>query len=126
MINKEKVRIMTKLASYEKNIGKEDFTVNGFFKTNYISYNNFKTRLGVTLALLIIFAGDFVVNLSSNINKITEFDFVKAGLKYLIIWLVMMVLYTIISTHIYRTRYNNAQTRINKYKELLNKLDNYK
>ncbi len=54
-MNKEKVKMMTHLAIYEKNVGKEDFGVNNFFKSNYVSYQNFKTRLGVAIAMCILF-----------------------------------------------------------------------
>lgn len=125
-MNKEKVKIMTNLAIYEKNLGKEDFTVNNFFKSNYISYNNFKTRLGVAIAMCIIFAGDLMRRITKDINNITEIDYVSIGIRYLIILAIVLTIYTILSSFIYKKRYKNAETRIEKYKKLINKLDSYK
>ncbi|MCT4543382.1 MAG: hypothetical protein N4A63_07555 [Vallitalea sp.] len=125
-MNKEKVKIMTNLAIYEKNLGKDDFTVNNFFKSNYISYNNFKTRLGVAIAMCIIFAGDLMRRITKDINNITEIDYVSIGIRYLIILAIVLTIYTILSTFIYKKRYKNAETRIEKYKKLINKLDSYK
>jgi hypothetical protein len=125
-VNKEKVKIMTNLAIYEKNLGKDDFTVNNFFKSNYISYNNFKTRLGVAIAMCIIFAGDLMRRITKDINNITEIDYVSIGIRYLIILAIVLTIYTILSTFIYKKRYKNAETRIEKYKKLINKLDSYK
>lgn len=125
-MNKEKVKIMTKLAIYEKNVGKEDFSVNSYFKSNYVSYNNFKTRLGIAFAMLIIFAGDLMRRVSKDLNNILEFDYVRIGITYLVILVVILIIYTIISTMIYKKRYKKAEIRIGKYKKLLSKLDNYK
>ncbi|MCT4599177.1 MAG: hypothetical protein N4A50_15015 [Vallitalea sp.] len=122
-MKKEKVKIMTRLAIYEKNVGKDDFSVNSYFKSNYVSYNNFKTRLGVAFAMLIIFGADIVRQLSQNINNALEFDYIKMGARYIIILVVVLTIYTIISTMIYKKRYKKAQVRISQYKKLLNKLD---
>lgn len=125
-MNKEKVKIMTNLAIYEKNLGKEDFTINEHFKSNYVSYNNFKTRLGVIIAMLIIFGFDILRRVSKDFNNIVEIDYVSIGIRYLVILVIVLVIYTIISTLIYKKKYKSAEIRINKYKKLLNKLDTYK
>lgn len=124
-MNKEKVKIMTHLAIYEKNVGKEDFDVHGYFKSNYVSYQNFKTRLGVIFAMCVIFGLDLAQKLMKDLNKITEFDYVGIGIKYLIILAVVLTIYTIISTLIYRKRYRSAEIRIGKYKKLLKKLEQW-
>ncbi|GKX28349.1 hypothetical protein SH1V18_08290 [Vallitalea longa] len=125
-VNKEKVKIMTNMAIYEKNLGQEDFAINEHFKSNYISYNNFKTRLGVIIAMMIIFGGDILSRVSTDFNSVVEIDYVSIGIKYLIILAIVLVIYTIISTIIYKKRYKSAEIRINKYKKLLNKLDTFK
>ncbi len=125
-MNKEKVKMMTHLAIYEKNVGKEDFGVNNFFKSNYVSYQNFKTRLGVAIAMCILFSIDLYQRLMKDLNKITEFEFIGMGIKYLIILVVVLTVYTIISTIIYKKRYKSAEIRIGKYKKLLSKLDQFK
>lgn len=125
-MNKEKVKIMTNLAIYEKNLGKEDFSINEHFKSNYVSYNNFKTRLGVIIAMLIIFGGDLIRRASEDFNNFVEIDYVSVGIKYLVILVIVLVIYTFISTAIYKKRYRSAEIRISKYKKLLNKLDTYK
>lgn len=125
-MNKEKVKIMTNLAIYEKNLGKEDFEINEHFESNYISYNNFKTRLGIIIAMLMIFGGDILRRVSSDFNSIVEINYVNMGIKYLILLAIVLIIYTVISTIIYKKRYRSAEIRINKYKKLLNKLDTYK
>jgi uncharacterized membrane protein len=125
-VNKEKVKIMTNLAIYEKNVGKEDFTVNGHFKSNYISYNNFKTRLGILVAMCIILGGDLMRRVTRDLNSLGDINYISLGIKYLVILVVVLAFYTVISTIIYRKRYRSAEIRIAKYKKLLNKLDDYK
>ncbi|GMQ57878.1 hypothetical protein AN1V17_22730 [Vallitalea sediminicola] len=125
-MNKEKVKIMTNLAIYEKNVGKEDFSVNGHFKSNYISYNNFKTRLGILIAMCIIFGGDLMKRVTRDLNSLGDINYFNIGIRYLVILAIVLAIYTIISTIIYRKRYKSAEIRIAKYKKLLSKLNDYK
>lgn len=123
MLNHEKIRIMTKLAIYEKNKGKEDKNVMEYFKTDYISFKNFKMQMGVTFALIVILGFEFANIVLDNLAKITDFDFVGLGIKYLSIWIVLMVGYTIISIGYNRMEYNRIEKRIQEYDRLLKNLE---
>lgn len=123
MLNHEKVRIMTKLAIYEKNKGKEDKSIMEYFKTDYISFKNFKMQIGVTFALIMILGFEFANIVLNNLAKITDYDFVGLGIKYFSIWLVLMVSYTIISAAYNRMEYSKAEKRIQEYDRLLKNLE---
>ena len=125
MLNNEKIGIMTKLAVYEKNKGKEDIRMMEYFKTDYISSKNFSIQIGVTLGLVFILGADFANIFLENLGTITEYDFVGLGKKYLFIWISLMVVYTLVSTLYNRYEYTKAEKRIKQYETLLKKIEKY-
>ncbi|MDA3847536.1 MAG: hypothetical protein PF505_13525 [Vallitaleaceae bacterium] len=123
MINQEKVKLMTKIAAYEQNKGKADKTMMTYFKNDFISFRGFSVQIGVTVALLILFGGDFAINVIDNLAKITEFDFVGTGIKYLTIWVFFMLAYTVVSAFYNRIEYLKSENRVNNYQKMLKQLE---
>lgn len=123
MINQEKTRLMTKISMYENNKGKEDRTTMTYFKNDFISVKSFGVLIGATFALLILFGGDFAIHVIENLATITEYDFVGAGIRYLTIWVIVMLIYTVVSTFFNRIEYIKAEKRVNQYQKLLTQLD---
>ncbi len=123
MLDQEKVKLMTKLAIYEKNIGKEDLKKMEFFKTDFISFNNFKMQFSVTLALIFFFSIEFSEIVMDHIANITEYNFIGLGIKYLTIWVAFMIVYTLISTINNRIEFSKSKSRINEYEKMLKNLE---
>lgn len=123
MLNHDKVKLMTQLAIYEKNSGKTDKEKMEYFKTDYISYNNFKTQISVTIALIIILGVEFTKVVTDHLANITEYNFVALGVKYLIIWVIFIGIYTMISSLNNRIDYSKAKKRTNEYEKMLKKLE---
>ncbi|TCT14667.1 hypothetical protein EDC18_105149 [Natranaerovirga pectinivora] len=126
MLSEEKIKIMTKLAIYEKNIGKEDFRINDYFKHDYILINNMKTRIGITIALMMLFGGHAVLELFVFVEERTNIDFIKLGITYGVLYLVLILVYSVLSTRIYSQRYKEAQARLSGYKKLIEKINKIK
>ena len=51
MLNQNKIVLMTKLASYEENDGKENVKIGKFFRADYIDWRGYDT-LGESIILL--------------------------------------------------------------------------
>ncbi len=126
MINEEKIKIMTKLASYEEHLGKQDFEVIKRMKSDYVSSKSFTTCIFVTIALLIVFAADFGTKFIDNMATFTsDFDLVSEGFNYLAIWIFVMVVYSFISGRAYRREYDVAKQRVKVYEQQLNELEKF-
>lgn len=123
MVNENKVKLMTELASYLEGKGRSDLKVMRRFKLDYVSLNSFRVMLLATLGLLIIFGLDVLNKFLSNIENISEFDFIGQGTVYLTLWVLAMLFYAIIGGRIYRRRYAEAKQRADRYESLLNRLD---
>ncbi|PHV71203.1 hypothetical protein CS063_05795 [Sporanaerobium hydrogeniformans] len=127
LVDQKKIILMTKLAIYEKNYGKEDRRRNRYYLEDYIYIKNFKTRLSVTLVVFLVIGFQLLKLLEEGIIIPTSLmEFVKLYIApYSLPWIVMMIIYTMISTVIYGKRYASTQKRLIGYRNLLKKLTNY-
>lgn len=122
MIDNEKVKLMTQIAIYEKNEGREDLKMASFYQKDYISFNNFKMQLSLTFALLIVFGIEFAMILMDQFSTITINELIFAGIKYVVVWLVFMVFYTAALTRTNKKYYKSFKKRIEKYEKMLKDL----
>ena len=49
MLDKRKIRLMTRAAIYEKNYGEEDFKISSYYKKDYSSLNTWVTLIWITV-----------------------------------------------------------------------------
>jgi len=122
MANKEKIILMTKLASYENNEGRKDLKVMKRSKGDYISYNSFITCVLASIAVLIVFLADFSSKFIENLARFTDYDFIGDGIEYLTLWVLIMAVYSFLSGRMYRKEFDEADQRINQYKKDLKEL----
>lgn len=125
MINEQKIISMTKLASYEENVGKKDFEIIKRMKSDYISYNSFVTCFFASIALFILFVADFGSKFMENLAQFTDYDFVGEGIEYLTIWILLMAVYSFFSGRMYRKEFDNAEKRLKIYQKELRNLEKY-
>ena len=55
MLNEERVILMTRMVSYEKNEGKKNVKVGNYFRSDYIAVQILKWVICATIAFCIIF-----------------------------------------------------------------------
>lgn len=115
MTNKNKIIIMSKLAIYEKNYGKQDKKIIMYYKNDYIYLNNFKTRIFCSFACLILI-GLYISHkiLFDNID-IYNFDIFKTVKNSILFIIIMLIIYTIIETIQSTKKYNKAKKRHTTY-----------
>lgn len=122
LANEEKIKLMTKLASYEDNQGRKDLRIMRRTKSDYISYNSFVTCVLASIAVLIIFAADFGSKFIENLAQFTDYDFIGDGIQYLTIWILIIAVYSFLSGRMYRKLYDDAEKRVKFYQKGLKDL----
>lgn len=125
MVNQDKIINMTKLASYEENLGKKDMNIVKRMKSDYISYNSFVTCFFASVAVFILFAADFGSKFLENLAQFTDYDFVGEGIEYLTIWILIMAVYSFLSGRMYRKEYDDAERRLKLYQKELKNLEKF-
>ncbi|WP_058486491.1 hypothetical protein [Defluviitalea phaphyphila] len=125
MIDEEKIKLMTKLAIYEKNYGTEDKKINKYYKSDYIYIKNWWTRISVLIVSLLIVG--LILFHKMFVEKIDIFsiDYKTYGIGLGSIIIVLLIFYSILSKSIYEKKYMEAEKRIKRYLNILNQLEEH-
>lgn len=123
MLNEEKIKVMNKLAIYEKKDGKKYLPVSRYYRTDYIGLALIKNFFLVTIGYILIvisvgiYFGDFLME---NIHKM---DLIRMGTYLGIGYLIALVFYSILTYIEYTVRYHKAKKSVREYYQELTKLE---
>ena len=123
MLNTEKVKLMTKLAMYENGEGKQYLPVSKYYRTDYIGLALIKNFFLVTLGyglILLAGLGYFAEYLMENIHKM---NLVSLGVRILLGYIAVLVLYSILTYIQYAWRYHKAKKSVKDYYVQLTRLN---
>ena len=99
MVNEERIKLMTRMAAYEKEGHKKNKVIVSFFKSDYISMQMLKSVISTTIAFAIMFGlyvlYDFEVFMKE-IYKMDMFEFAKNVIFVYGIFLAIVLLITYI------------------------------
>ena len=117
MINEEKVKIMNRLAMYEKRGGKKYLPVSRYYRSDYIGLALIKNFFLVTIGYALVLAAVAVYYSEYLMNNINQMDLVSLGMK-------VVGGYAVVLTYIaYTVKYHCAKKSVKKYYEELTKLE---
>lgn len=122
MVNETRVKLMTRMAAYEKDEYKQSRAVFSFFKSDYISLQMLKSVISATLAFGILFGlfvmYDFEVFMK-DIYRMDMFEFMRnVVLLYVIFLSILLVITYVVSLY----RYKRALQSIRRYYANLKRL----
>ena len=122
MLDVKRIRLMARMAQYEKNDIRKDMKISTYYKKDYVSLNTLITILwmtvgyGILAALLAVcFMDELMENLT--ITKVTYLG-VGVGGGYI----ALLIIYIICANVFYRGRHNRAKQRVRKYYSDLSRL----
>ena len=124
MLNEKKIKIMTKLALYEKNKGKQDIGMMKYYKDDYVSIKTLKTNISITFFLVLVYLVGFSINAISTYKILSKDEFIFCLFVCSALWILMLIISTIRCKKSYQKKYVEASIRIKEYEELINQLDN--
>ena len=90
MLNEEKVILMTRLASYEADEGKQNMAVGKYFRSDYIRMQTIKSIVYATLAFVILAALVVLMDLETFMGDIYQMDLIQYA-KEVLLWYVIFV-----------------------------------
>ena len=124
MVDQEKIMIMSKLAVLEKK-RRKDLRITHYYPEDYIYINNFITRLSVLvivggmMAIHVFLKMEEEIILPSSANEL----FTHYIIPYGSVIVIILLIYSFISSMVYSKRYKEADKRVGAYNELLDELD---
>lgn len=122
MLNEERIKLMTKMASYEANEGKKNVSIGSYFRGDYIGLQVVKSVLNATVAFLIVFAMFILYDFEVFMADIYKMDLLQFGKSVMIAYLVFVIVYALISYFVYTHRYTKARKSLKIYYNNLKKL----
>ena len=122
MLNKERVILMTKMASYEENTGKENTSILNYFRGDYVWFQVLKSVISGTIAFGVIFGMYVFYDFEVFMLDIYKMDLMEFGKSILIKYLLIIGIYAIISYAIYAYRYAKARKDMRLYISNLRRL----
>lgn len=122
MLNEQKIRLMTKLALYEKKAGREDIKLSTYYKTDYVRMQILKTIISVTIGYLLILLLVLIYKSEYLIAEAVNLDYVKIGKALLIIYLCMLVVFCFFAAIGYSIKYKMSRKNLAGYYQMLKEL----
>lgn len=122
MLDEQKVRLMTELAFYEQNQGKEDFKINEYYRNDYTGFHSICSIIWVTIGYAgVVGLGGFAAMdfLLANISKML---IVTVGTGIIGGYIAILIIYAIISQAVFRRKHRDARERIRQFNYNLTKL----
>lgn len=124
MLDKNKIILMTAISVYEEKDGKDDLSINGYFRGDYIGIEVLKGAICGTIAFAIIFAMYMLYDLEMFMVDFYKMDVVAFAQGVLKKYLVFLAVYTVISYFVALYRHNKAKKHVENYKAALRTLYN--
>ena len=123
MINEEKVKIMNRLALYEKKEGRKYLPVSKYYRSDYIGLALIKNFFLVTIGYGLVLAVVAAYNLEYLLDNIHKMNLVSLGIWAVAGYVVTLVVYSILTYLQYTVKYHRAKKSVKNYYAELTKLE---
>lgn len=122
MLNEERIRLMTKMASYEEGEGKENMPIKQYYRKDYVSYEMIKTFITSTISFGILFLCWLICKMEDMTELISGKDLPTLGIWILVLYIVFIAVYQVIAYAVYTRRYIKATASVKEYYTILKKV----
>lgn len=115
MLDEKKVRLMTRMASYEENEGKTDMKISAYYRKDYVSLNTLISVIEITVAYACLIGLIVLGGFDALVAKMSMKLAVTLGVAAVVGYLVALIVYTIVSHRFYDRKHKEARTRVKKF-----------
>lgn len=122
MLDERKVKLMTRLALYEQTQGKEDFKISEYYRKDYAGMHMLFSFFWVTIGYVCVAALIVLAGLQPLLDKMSMQLLVILGVIVIVGYLALVILYLIVTSHIYNKKHRDARQRVKRYNHDLLKL----
>ncbi len=122
MLNKERIILMTKMASYEVNEGKRNVAIGSYFRGDYIGWQVLKSIISATIAFVVVFGVYIYYDFETFMTDIYKMDLIEFARHILSMYLWTVGIYAVIAYAVYMIRYMRAMKSLKLYYMNLRKL----
>ena len=123
MLSEDRIKVMTRLAVYEKEHGKENEIASRFYKNDYVSYNMIWTGVMTTIAYGLGLLLYFLLNFEGYMKNMHTMNLVEQGKIVIVLYLCVLTVMLIVSWFFYRKKYVKASKGLKEYCDRLHELE---
>ncbi len=122
MIDENKVRLMTKIAIYEKQECNGNLLISKYYKSDYVRYNVLKTLIAATIVFWSVIGAYVFIKFDDLLAKVSEVDYFDVMYKVLGMYVLFCFGFFFFAEIVYSYRYSMAKPGLIKYNVNLKKL----
>ena len=122
MVNEERIKLMTRMAAYEKESHKKNKAIVSFFRSDYISMQMLKSVVSTTIAFVIMFGLYVLYDFELFMKEIYKMDMFEFAKNVIIIYGIFLAVVLLITYVVSLYQYNRALQDTKLYYANLKKL----
>lgn len=122
MVNEDRIKLMTRMAAYEKEEHKKNKTIVSFFRSDYISMQMLKSIISTTIAFAIMFGLYVLYDFEVFMKEIYQMDMFEFAKSVIIIYVIFVGIFSVITYVVSLYQYNRALQSTKLYYANLKKL----
>lgn len=125
MLNENKVKMMTKMAIYEKNNGKKMIRTAKYFKSDYITFGVLTTLITTTIAFIILVGLYVLCDAEGLVKAVSNLGYTDFAGVIAFCYVVLLIVMTCIAILVYRAQFLNTREELKIYFSRLVKLERF-
>lgn len=125
MLDKKRIRLMVRMASYEKTNAKQDQKISSYYKKDYISLNTWITILWVTVGYAIVVGLAAICGMEVLFDNLTIIKMLVLGGLVIVGYIIVLVIYGVCASSYYKSKHNRAKQRVKRYYRDMSRLGKY-
>lgn len=122
MLDAEKIRLMTKLAHYENEQGKEDLKISRYYRSDFIGIALLKNLLVISIGYILLWGLIIAYNLDFLLDNLHKINFSFVIFEVALGYVAIILIYSIIVYLIKYARYKKAKKSVQEYYDRLDEL----
>lgn len=122
MLDKNRIRLMTKMAEYEKTLASDDLKISSYYKKDYASLNTLITAIWVTIGYVMVAGLIVLCNIDALLKDLTLTKLIIIAAVAVGAYIILIVTYCVCASSFYKSRHNKAKQRVKKYYRDLSRL----
>lgn len=123
MLDTRKIRLMTRMATYEKKNIQKDLRISTYYKKDYASLNTLITILWLTVGYALLVGMFGLCYVDQILENLTLEKLFLLGGMIVGIYLVLLIVYGVCANTYYKGMHNRAKHRVKRYYRDLSMLE---
>ena len=122
MVNEDRIKLMTRMAAYEKEEHKQNKKIVSFFRSDYISMQMLKSVISTTIAFAIMFGLYVLYDFELFMKEIYKMDMFEFAKSVIIVYVIFLGFILLITYVVSLYQYNRALQSTKLYYANLKKM----